>query len=81
MLLPNKLAYANVWLIMKSDSQIIDELGGNQKVAEICHPTLPEVVSGWRSRGIPRAWKAFLKVHSPHLFGSTINDGCKEKST
>jgi hypothetical protein len=53
---------------MKSDAQIIDEFGGNQAVAEICKPTLPEVVSGWRKRGIPRAWRALLKTNRPDIF-------------
>lgn len=53
---------------MKTDSEIIDALGGNQEVAKICAPTLPEVVSGWRKRGIPRAWKTVLKMKRPELF-------------
>lgn len=53
---------------MKTHSQIIDELGGNQSVAELCKPTLPAVVSGWRKRGIPRAWLAFLQSHNPSVF-------------
>ncbi|HAJ72453.1 MAG TPA: hypothetical protein DCO68_10285 [Methylophilaceae bacterium] len=53
---------------MKNDSEIIDALGGNQVVAKICAPTMPEVVSGWRKRGIPRAWKQVLKCHRPDLF-------------
>lgn len=53
---------------MKTDSQIIDELGGNERVAEICKPTIPAVVSGWRKRGIPRAWRTVLMLHSPDVF-------------
>lgn len=53
---------------MKTDSEIIDAFGGNKAVAEICSPTLSEVVSGWRKRGIPRAWRVVLKAHSPHIF-------------
>jgi hypothetical protein len=53
---------------MKTDSQIIDDFGGNEVVAEICHPTQAAVVSGWRKRGIPRAWRAVLKLHSPQHF-------------
>jgi len=55
----------------KTDSQIIDDLGGNQEVAKLCSPTLPEVVSGWRARGIPRAWKALLMQKRPDVFGIT----------
>lgn len=55
---------------MKKDSKIIDAFGGNRAVAEICKPTIPEVVSGWRKRGIPRAWRQVLMMHSPHIFQS-----------
>lgn len=61
---------------MKPDAKIIDDFGGNKAVADICSPTLPEVVSGWRKRGIPRAWRAVLKMHSPHIF-----EGSKQQST
>jgi hypothetical protein len=53
---------------MKSDSEIIDDLGGNQEVAKLCAPTIPEVVSGWRRRGIPRAWRALLIKAKPEVF-------------
>jgi len=53
---------------MKTDSEIIDECGGNQKVAEICSPTKPEVVSGWRKRGIPKPWRKVLKLTRPNVF-------------
>ncbi len=52
----------------KTDSQIIDELGGNQEVAKLCYPTIPEVVSGWRKRGIPKAWKSLLELKRPEIF-------------
>ncbi len=54
--------------LMKTDSQIIDDIGGNHPVAKICAPTLPEVVSGWRKRGIPRAWRQLLKKERPDVF-------------
>lgn len=63
-----RLAYANLLLNMKTDTQIIDEFGGNEAVAEICKPTLPAVVSGWRKRGIPRAWRSVLKINNPQVF-------------
>ena len=53
---------------MKTDDEIIEAFGGNQTVAELCPPTLPAVVSGWRKRGIPRAWRALLKQKRPDLF-------------
>jgi hypothetical protein len=52
----------------KTDSEIIDALGGNRKVAKLCAPTLPAVVSGWRKRGIPAAWKAYLRKMRPRAF-------------
>ena len=56
--------------MIKSDSQIIDDFGGNEAVALICAPTLPDVVSGWRKppRKIPNGWRRVLMLHSPHLF-------------
>lgn len=51
-----------------TDSQIIDALGGNQEVARLCSPTLPAVVSGWRNRGIPLAWKKYLQQINPEAF-------------
>lgn len=53
---------------MKTDTQIIDELGGNQEVAKLCSPTLPDVVSGWRSRGIPTGWRKLLENLRPEIF-------------
>jgi hypothetical protein len=53
---------------MKTDDEIIELFGGNQVVADICAPTLPAVVSGWRKRGIPRAWRALLRQRRPDLF-------------
>ena len=54
----------------KTDSQIIDALGGNHKVAKLCD-TLPDVVSGWRRRGIPKGWRAYLKKIRPQAFKET----------
>ncbi len=60
--------------VMKTDSQIIDDFGGNEEVAKICTPTLPAVVSGWRKRGIPNAWRRVLQLHKPEVFD------CDEKA-
>lgn len=63
MLLTNTLALANI-SDMNKYSEMIDFLGGNERVAKICEPTLPAVVSGWRKRGIPRGWLSLiLKMH------------------
>ena len=53
---------------MLTDSQIIDALGGNRAVAKLCEPTIHDVVSGWRKRGIPVPWKKYLEVLKPHVF-------------
>jgi hypothetical protein len=53
---------------MNKDSLIIDALGGNHEVANMCAPTQAAVVSGWRKRGIPKAWRAFLKAQRPEVF-------------
>jgi len=59
---------------MKTDSQIIDDLGGNQAVADLCSPTKAAVVSGWRKRGIPRPWRVFLKTTRPEIFEGDGDD-------
>lgn len=43
-------------------SELIDALGGTMTVARLCKVT-PPTVSGWRKRGIPRGWLAFLEQH------------------
>ena len=58
----------------KTDSEIIDDLGGNEAVAKLCEPTLGAVVSGWRSRGIPVAWRKYLQVIRPVVFGLKEGD-------
>ena len=68
MLLLIYLAQANMQYIMYNDSKIIDALGGNQKVAELCSPTIPAVVSGWRKRGIPTPWRKVLALSRPDIF-------------
>lgn len=77
MLLLKTLAFANLCELMKNDSQIIDAFGGNEAVAAICEPTLPAVVSGWRTRGIPRAWLKVLMMHSPQHFEESKEDSMR----
>jgi hypothetical protein len=60
--------------MMKSDKEIIDALGGNQAVADLCKPTQAAVVSGWRKRGIPTAWRRFLQLHRPDVFNMQATD-------
>ena len=59
---------------MTNDSKLIDALGGNQKVAELCAPTIPAVVSGWRTRGIPDAWRRVLQLSRPDVFNMVANN-------
>ena len=73
MLLHLKLAYANVCNIMQNHSQIIDALGGNIAVGKLCDNTNPAIVSGWRKRGIPKAWRVYLKQLRPDVFQPNTN--------
>lgn len=52
---------------MKTDSQIIDLLGGTARVAELCQVASPSV-SEWRQKGIPRARRMYLQVLYPDVF-------------
>ena len=49
------------------DSSVIDSLGGNSKVAELCHIS-PQAVSKWRREGIPQARRQFLELAFPEAF-------------
>ena len=47
--------------------QIIDDLGGTSKVAELCDIT-PQAVSQWKEKGIPKPWSKFLALMHPAVF-------------
>lgn len=49
------------------DSSVIDSLGGNSKVAELCLIS-PQAVSKWRREGIPQARRQFLELAFPEAF-------------
>ena len=49
------------------DSSVIDSLGGNSKVAELCHIS-SQAVSKWRREGIPQARRQFLEMAFPEAF-------------
>lgn len=55
-------------IMNKTDSQIIDELGGTSAVAELCQVSSPSV-SEWRHAGIPQARRMYLQVLFPEVFG------------
>ena len=50
-----------------SHSSIIDALGGNARVAEICNIS-SQAVSKWRREGIPEARLMYLRLLRPDLF-------------
>lgn len=54
-------------IMNKTDSQIIDELGGTSAVAELCQVSSPSV-SEWRHAGIPRARRMYLELLRPDVF-------------
>jgi len=49
------------------DSSVIDALGGNSKVAELCNIS-SQAVSKWRREGIPQARRQFLELAFPEAF-------------
>ncbi|OZI48450.1 hypothetical protein CAL20_13675 [Bordetella genomosp. 4] len=51
----------------KTDGDLIDALGGTSEVARLCDLTTG-AVSQWRTNGIPRAWKKFLRLAKPRIF-------------
>lgn len=51
----------------KSDSQIIDALGGTTAVATLCQVS-NQAVSNWREHGIPKARRMYLMVLNPAAF-------------
>ncbi|HAP27303.1 MAG TPA: hypothetical protein DCR74_17130 [Achromobacter sp.] len=46
------------------DSSLIDALGGTGRVAALCGIT-PGAVSQWRTNGVPKAWREFLRLARP----------------
>ena len=50
-----------------TDSEIIDQLGGTAKVAELCEVS-PPAVSQWREQGIPNSRLMFLRLARPDVF-------------
>ena len=52
-------------------SEIIDNIGGTGKVAELCGVD-PSTVSCWRNRGIPRGHRLYLRKIRPAAFGGDV---------
>ncbi len=61
------------------DSNLIDKLGGTAEVAKLCEVS-PAAVSQWRTDGIPRARRMFLKVIRPEAFEDENNENKKKAS-
>jgi hypothetical protein len=53
-----------------TDSELLDALGGTQKVADVCDVT-QAAVSQWRVDGIPDARRQFLALRFPRLVAYT----------
>ena len=54
-------------MLLKTDSEIIESLGGTYAVARLCE-IKPSSVSEWKVKGIPKARRQFLAVVNPELF-------------
>jgi hypothetical protein len=53
---------------LEKDNQLIDELGGPTKVAEICGGISPQAASQWRRHGIPSARRMFFEAKFGDLY-------------
>jgi hypothetical protein len=53
--------------MQRTDSEIIDALGGTLAAASLCEVSPPSV-SEWRKKGIPKARRMFLRSVRPDLF-------------
>ena len=53
----------------KTDSELIDALGGTVAVAKLCDLTTG-AISQWRTNGIPNPWRKFLRLAKPKIFKS-----------
>lgn len=67
----NALSALKMLCMDKTSSQIIDELGGTQSVADLCE-VKPPAVSQWRTEGIPRARLMYLRAIRPDVFGGSV---------
>jgi hypothetical protein len=61
-------------------NKIIDGLGGNGPVAELCQCS-QAAVSQWRTNGIPRSRMQFLRVVRPKFDWSQIPDDYPPRET
>jgi len=52
---------------MHDDAKIIDSLGGTTRTSELCEVS-PAAVSQWRTNGIPKAQRRFLRLKRPDVF-------------
>ena len=58
----------------KSDSEIIEALGGTSRVAALCQ-VKPPSVSIWKRDGIPAARRMYLQLLRPDVFGLPAEAG------
>jgi hypothetical protein len=54
----------------KTDSEIIDALGGPAVLADVCQ-VVPQAISIWRTKGIPLGWRRYLEMAYPTACGLT----------
>lgn len=52
---------------MKSDTEVIEQLGGVSAVARLCQVSRA-AVSQWKTDGIPQARRMYLEVVRPEVF-------------
>jgi hypothetical protein len=65
---------------LKSDAEIIEELGGTYAVADLCK-VKPPSVSEWKKSGIPSARRQYLELLKPEIFNQpnpTIPPPCSQ---
>lgn len=54
-----------------TDSEIIDALGGTLEAARLFEVTTG-AISQWRTKGIPKARRQYLRVARPELFAPPV---------
>lgn len=62
-----------------SENDIINRLGGTTEVARICEVT-KQAVSQWRTNGIPKAQRKYLRAIRPEAFEEPVKVVAKEES-
>jgi hypothetical protein len=64
----------------KTDSRLIDDMGGTVAVATECEVS-SQAVSKWRKYGIPNSRRKYLRLRFPDIFIKYDLVGCQRKAS